>query len=76
MADKKKTGSEALPPEERFQPGPMPTEGDGVRGVGKRALKDISTKKDTDESGYDRQRGEAPADSPTKRTGIVDGSKG
>ncbi|MBA3477453.1 MAG: hypothetical protein H0T52_03485 [Lautropia sp.] len=74
MANSKKTG-QALPPEKRFRPGPMPTQGDEVRDVGKRALDDVSSKKDTDASGYDGQRSKAPADAPTKRSGIDDGSK-
>ena len=69
--------SKQLPPEERPRPGPLPAEDDPVREVGKRALDDVeSPKKDTDESGYEGQRGKAPADAPTKRSGIVDGSKG
>jgi hypothetical protein len=69
--------SDELPPEKRFRPGPMPTQGDETREVGKRAHDDVqSRKKDTDEAGYDRQRGQAPSDSPIKRSGIEDGSKG
>lgn len=75
MANDKKAGTEPVPPEQQAQPGPMPTEGDEVRDVGKRALADVKSKKNTDESGYDRQRSKAPPDSPTKRTGIEDGSK-
>jgi hypothetical protein len=71
-----KPESEPLPAEERPRPGPLPTQGDEVREVGKRALDDAEgPKKDTDEAGYERQRGKAPPDAPTKRSGIADGSK-
>lgn len=76
MATRKKPDSEALPAEKRFRPGPMPTQGEEVREVGKRAVEDVtSRKKDTDATGYQQQREEAPSDAPTKRTGIEDGSK-
>jgi hypothetical protein len=81
MATKSKPGAdpvsdaEPLAPEEQPQPFTMPTEGDEVRGVGRRAFDDLrSGKKDTDQAGRDQQRDEAPADSPTKRSGVVDGS--
>jgi hypothetical protein len=76
MATSKET-SQPLPPEERPLPGPMPTEGDEVRDIGKRAGDDLkSPRKDTDEAGYDTQRKNAPETSPTKRSGITDGSSG
>ena len=69
--------SEPIPAEDRPQPSPMPTDGDEVREIGKRALDDSKgPKKDTDEAGYDKQRESAPTQSPTKRSGITDGSTG
>ena len=79
MATSKERASqpEPLPAEDRPRPGPMPTDGDEVREVGKRALDDTKgPKKDTDESGYDKQREGAPPQSPTKRSGINDDSPG
>lgn len=68
--------AEPLAPEEQPQPGAMPTDGDEVRGVGRRALDDLrSGRKDTDQEGRDRQRQEAPPGSPTKRSGVEDGSE-
>jgi hypothetical protein len=53
----------------------MPTEGDEVRGVGRRAFDDVrSGRKDTDQAGRDQQRSEAPPDAPTRRSGGADGS--
>lgn len=67
--------SEALAPEEQPRPHTMPTEGDQVRGVGKRAVDDLrSGRKDTDQAGRDEQRSKAPPDSPTRRSGVEDGS--
>ncbi len=77
MPTSKQPESQPMPPEEQPQPGPLPTEGDEVREVGKRAHDDATgPKKDTDESGYDRQRADGPPSSPTKRSGIDDGSSG
>ena len=77
MATSKDSGQQPLPPEERPRPGPLPTEGDEVRDVGKRAHDDVeSPRKDTDESGYKSQRDKAPPNAPTKRSGISDGSAG
>jgi len=71
------TQPEPLPDEDRPRPGPLPTDGDKVREVGKRALDDAKgPKKDTDETGYDKQRESAPPQSPVKRSGINDGSSG
>jgi hypothetical protein len=76
MATSKDPGSRPLPAEEQPHPGPMPTQGDRVRGVGERAHDDVeSPKQDTDQSGYEKQRDDAPQHSPTKRSGITDGSK-
>ena len=82
MATKSKPGpdllseSEPLAPEEQPQPHTMPTEGDEVRGVGRRAFEDVSSgRQDTDEAGRDQQRNKAPSDAPTKRSGVADGSK-
>jgi hypothetical protein len=81
MTPKSKPGSDflsepdALPPEEQPRPHAMPTEGDEVRGVGKRGLDDLrSGRKDTDQAGRDEQRSKAPPDSPIRRSGIEDGS--
>lgn len=81
MATKSKPGpdpltdEEPLAPEEQPQPNVMPTEGDEVRGVGRRAFEDVrSGKKDTDQAGRDQQRNQAPPDAPTRRSGIQDGS--
>jgi len=77
MATSKEAVSRPLPPEDQFHPGPMPTEGDRVRDVGKRAHDDLTgPEKNTDEAGYDTQREKAPESSPTKRSGINDGSEG
>ncbi len=60
--------SDPVPNEKRPQPGPMPTEGDGVRDEGWRALRDVrSGRVDTDEAGRDAQRDEAPPGTPTRR---------
>ena len=70
------TASKPLPPEDQPHPGPMPTEGDEVRDVGKRAHDDAKgPQDDTDQSGYQGQRDKAPPQSPTKRSGVTDGSK-
>jgi hypothetical protein len=81
MTTKNKPGSdllsepEALAPEEQPRPHTMPTEGDGVREVGKRVLDDMrSGRKDTDQAGRDEQRSKAPPDSPIRRSGTEDGS--
>jgi len=77
MATSKQPESQPLPPQDQPQPGPLPTEGDEVREVGKRAHDDdISRKENTDQGGFDRQRAEAPDSSPVKRSGINDGSSG
>lgn len=69
MATPKLPDSEPLAPEEQPRPGPLPTEGDEVRDVGKRALDDVrSPRKDTDQTGFDRQRGRAPGNAPTRRS--------
>ena len=48
MATSKHPQSQPLPPEDQPQPGPLPTEGDEVREVGKRAGEDATSgKKDT-----------------------------
>jgi hypothetical protein len=53
----------------------MPTDGDEVRGGGRRAFDDVrSGRKDTDQDGRDQQRSEAPPDAPTRRSGVADGS--
>jgi hypothetical protein len=76
MATSKDDASRPLPPEDQPRPGPLPTEGDTVRGVGKRAHDDATgANKDTDQSGYQGQRDKAPEQSPTKRSGVTDGSK-
>jgi hypothetical protein len=81
MATKSKPGpdpseAEPLAPEEQPRPHTMPTEGDEVRGVGRRAYDDLrSGRKDTDQAGRDQQRSEAPPGAPTKRSGIEDGSE-
>jgi len=82
MATKSKSGSdllsesEPLAPEEQPSPQTMPTEGDQVRDVGKRAHDDLrSGRQDTDEAGRDLQRSKAPPGSPTKRSGVEDGSE-
>ncbi len=81
MATRSKPGAdplsdpEPLAPEEQPQPHAMPTEGDEVRGVGRRAFDDVrSGRKDTDQDGRDEQRGKAPPDAPTRRSGVADGS--
>jgi hypothetical protein len=81
MATRKPSGSrppsdsQPLPPEEQPRPGPLPADGDGVRDAGKRAYDDErSSRKDTDEAGYDRQRDEASSGAPTRRSGRTDGS--
>ena len=69
------SNAEPLAPEEQPQPHTMPTEGDEVRGVGRRAFDDVrGGRKDTDQAGRDQQRSEAPPDAPTRRSGGVDGS--
>jgi len=61
--------SEPLPPEDQPQPGSLPTEGDGVREVGKQGYDDErSGRKDTDQAGLAEQRDRAPATSPTRRS--------
>jgi hypothetical protein len=75
MTTNKRTDSKPLPPEDRPRPGPLPTEGEGVRDVGKRALNDVrGPQKDTDQSGYNRQRDGAPTDAPTRRSGKNEGT--
>ena len=75
MSTKKRTDAGALPPEERPRPGPLPTEGDEPREVGKRAYEDArGPKKDTDQSGFATQRKEAPPTAPTRRSDKTDGT--
>lgn len=77
MPTSNKDSEQPLAPEDQPQPHSMPTEGDEVRDIGKRAADDVkSPKKNTDEAGYDTQRAKAPSESPTKRSGITDDSKG
>ena len=67
--------AEPLAPDEPGKTGQMPTEGDKVREVGRRALDDVSRgRQDTDQAGRDEQRRQAPPGAPTKRSGIDDGS--
>ena len=75
MATHKRPDSAPLPPEEQPRPGPLPTDGDETREVGKRAFDDArGPKKDTDEAGYDAQRKKAPATAPTRRLDKTGGS--
>ena len=69
MATPKRTDAEPLPAGNRPYPGPLPTDGDKVREVGKRAYDDVrGPKKDTDQTGLDSQRKRAPDGAPTRRS--------
>jgi hypothetical protein len=75
MATRKRADSDPLPSEEQPRPGPLPTEGDKVREVGKRGHDDVrSPRKDTDQAGFNRQRETAPDTSPTHRSDKTDGT--
>ena len=76
MSRCKEETAQPLAPEDQPQPHSMPTEGDEVRDIGKRAADDDQSAKQSTDEGYDMQRAKAPAESPTKRSGITDGSKG
>ena len=76
MAIPKRPDAGPVPAGKRPHPGPLPTDGDTVREVGKRAYEDVrGPKEDTDQTGLDSQRKRAPDGSPTRRsekTGGID----
>ena len=63
------------PAEQRTRPDPLPTDGDTVREVGKRAYRDArGPTKDTDQDGRQAQRDHAPAEAPTRRSDKTGGT--
>ena len=67
--------AEPLAPDEPGETGKMPTEGDKVREVGRRALDDVSRGwQDSALGAWAEMRSPGPPGAPTKRSGIDDGS--
>lgn len=75
MVTPKRPDAEPRPAEKGAGPGPLPTDGDTVREIGKRAYQDaLGPRKDTDQEGRDDQRRRAPDDAPTHRSDKTDGN--